>query len=38
VPGPPARAGIDPRSLLIDVDADDNIEEIARGGSVAARR
>ncbi len=28
VPGKPARAGIDPRSLLIDVDSTDNLREI----------
>ena len=30
VPGKPARAGIDPRSLLIDTDARDNVAEITR--------
>ena len=28
VPGKPARAGIDPRSLLIDVEATDNLREM----------
>jgi hypothetical protein len=31
VPSKPARAGIDPRNLLIDVEGDDNLKEIARG-------
>jgi hypothetical protein len=26
----PARAGIDPRNLLIDVEGDDNLKEITR--------
>ena len=30
VPGKPARAGIDPRRLLIDVEGEDNFTEIAR--------
>ncbi|HSK09749.1 MAG TPA: hypothetical protein VK911_09240, partial [Vicinamibacterales bacterium] len=32
VPGKPARAGIDPRNLLIDVEPDDNVKEVAPGG------
>jgi len=31
VPKKPARAGIDPRSLLIDVEATDNLREITSG-------
>jgi ABC-2 type transport system permease protein len=30
VPGKPARAGIDPRNLLIDVEGNDNLKEITR--------
>ena len=30
VPRKPARAGIDPRNLLIDVEPDDNLAEVAR--------
>ena len=34
VPGKPARAGIDPRNLLIDVEPDDNVKEVAPGGAL----
>jgi ABC-2 type transport system permease protein len=30
VPGKPARAGIDPRNLLIDVEGNDNLKETTR--------
>jgi hypothetical protein len=30
VPTPPARAGIDPRNLLVDLDAPNNVQEITR--------
>ncbi|HEX7241748.1 MAG TPA: hypothetical protein VF263_15820 [Longimicrobiaceae bacterium] len=33
VPGIPARAGIDPRNLLIDVKPADNLAEVARAGT-----
>jgi ABC-2 type transport system permease protein len=32
VPKRPARAGIDPRGLLIDIEPDDNLKEVMRGG------
>ena len=34
---PAGRAGIDPRRLLIDVERDDNLEEVARSGALPAR-
>ena len=37
VPSKPARAGIDPRRLLIDVEADDNAEEITRVENTPSR-
>ena len=36
-PAQPARAGIDPRSLLIDVETDDNLREITRAEGVRSR-
>jgi len=33
VPGEPARAGIDPRNLLIDVEARDKLAEVTSGGA-----
>jgi ABC-2 type transport system permease protein len=38
VPSQPARAGIDPRSLLIDVETNDNLKEITRAEDVPSRR
>jgi ABC-2 type transport system permease protein len=36
-PSQPARAGIDPRSLLIDTERDDNLKEITRSRDLRAR-
>jgi len=38
VPREPARAGIDPRHLLIDVDLDDNVAGVVRGPAKASRQ
>jgi ABC-type transport system involved in multi-copper enzyme maturation permease subunit len=38
VPRRPARAGIDPRKLLIDVQSDDNVAEVTRSESQSPRR
>jgi hypothetical protein len=32
VAGPPAHAGIDPRSLLLDVDREDDVRAVGAGG------
>jgi ABC-2 type transport system permease protein len=37
VPGKPARAGIDPRRLLIDLKGDDNVKEVTRAGDLSSR-
>ena len=37
VPGEPARAGIDPRILLIDLEPGDNVEEVMRAGAFSPR-
>ena len=37
VPSQPTRAGIDPRNLLIDVDGNNNLKEIARAGNPPSR-
>jgi ABC-2 type transport system permease protein len=36
VPGEPARAGLDPRNLLIDVEPGDNLAEVTAGTSTSA--
>lgn len=33
VQGEPARAGLDPRNLLIDVEAEDNLAEVTSGAA-----
>ena len=37
VPGETARAGIDPRNLLIDLEARDNLAEVTFGAAPCAR-
>jgi hypothetical protein len=37
VPSKPARAGIDPRNLLIDVEGDDNLKEMTRAEDLPSR-
>ena len=37
VPSKPALAGIDPRSLLIDIEGDDNLKEIIRTQELPSR-
>jgi hypothetical protein len=38
VPKKPARAGIDPRNLLIDVEVDDNFEMMTHADAVSSPR